>query len=67
MLCRTNLSRTKGDGIVPTEEDNQPTISEHISFAIGHLTDLVCKHSYVISNIMMMVSQEFCEKKIFKF
>lgn len=46
----------KGDGIVSAEEEVQPTISEHISFAVGHLTDLICKHSYVFSNVTMMVS-----------
>lgn len=50
-------NKSKGDGIVSTEEDVQPTIAEHIAFAIGNITDLVCKHSYVISNITMMVSQ----------
>lgn len=51
---------TKGDGIVSAEEEVQPTISEHISFAIGHLTTTICKHSYVISNIVMMVSVIQC-------
>lgn len=41
---------------VSAEEEIQPTIGEHISFAVGHLTDLICQHSYVFSNIMMMVS-----------
>lgn len=49
-------NKSKGDGIVSTEEEIQPTIGEHIAFAIGNITDLVCKHSYVISNITMMVS-----------
>lgn len=46
---------TKGDGIVSAEEEGQPSISEHIVFAIGHLIDLICKHSYVFSNVTMMV------------
>ncbi|XP_031619369.1 piezo-type mechanosensitive ion channel component isoform X2 [Contarinia nasturtii] len=37
------------------EEETQATIGEHITFAIGHLSTVICKHSYVISNIMMMV------------
>lgn len=47
---------TKGDAIVSVEEEGQPTISEHISFAVGHLSALICKHSYVFSNVTMMVS-----------
>lgn len=46
----------KGADIVSVEEEVQPTIGEHISFAAGHLASMICKHSYVISNIMMMVS-----------
>lgn len=57
-------NKSKGDGIVSTEEDVQPTIAEHIAFAIGNITDLVCKHSYVISNITMMVSHDLCDGPI---
>lgn len=46
----------EGNSANKTEEEAQATIGEHISFAIRHLTDLICNHSYVISNIMMMVS-----------
>lgn len=55
-LFRLKETNNKDDGIVSVEEEYQPTIGEHISFAIGHLTDLICKHSYVFSNITMMVS-----------
>lgn len=51
-----NKLNTKGDGSVSVEEEVQPTISEHISFAIGHLNALICQHSYIFSNITMMVS-----------
>lgn len=51
-------TNSKDDGIVSVEEETQPTIGEHISFAIGQLTTLICKHSYIISNIVMMVSKE---------
>lgn len=50
-------SNANDDGIVSAEEETQATISEHITFAIGHLASLICKHSYVISNITMMVSK----------
>lgn len=62
-------TNNKDDAIVSAEEEAQPTISEHISFAIGHLTTVICKHSYIISNIMMMVSefllQKFKKKSLF--
>ncbi|XP_031619375.1 piezo-type mechanosensitive ion channel component isoform X7 [Contarinia nasturtii] len=48
-------TNNKDDGIVSAEEETQATIGEHITFAIGHLSTVICKHSYVISNIMMMV------------
>lgn len=48
----------EGDSVNVTEEEAQASISEHISFAIRHLTELICNHSYVISNITMMVSLE---------
>lgn len=46
---------SKAEGIPSTEEEIQPTIGEHIAFAIGQLADLICKHSYILSNITMMV------------
>lgn len=48
---------TKGDAIVSAEEEGQATIGEHISFAVGHLSAMICKHSYVFSNVTMMVSR----------
>lgn len=56
VVCVLKTKNLKGDGIVSTEEEVQPTIGEHIAFAIGNISDVVCKHSYVISNITMMVS-----------
>lgn len=47
---------SKAEGLHSTEEEIQPTIGEHIAFAIGQLADLICKHSYILSNITMMVS-----------
>ncbi|XP_055299196.1 piezo-type mechanosensitive ion channel component isoform X28 [Sitodiplosis mosellana] len=56
---RPNEGTSNDPNVIPLEaigeEEAQPTISEHISFAIGHLTTVICKHSYIISNIMMMV------------
>lgn len=64
-ICDNKNKETKGDGIVSTEEEAQPTIGEHIAFAIGHLADLICKHSYIISNITMMVIMIVVELSIF--
>lgn len=48
---------TKGAEIVSAEE-TQPTFGEHISFAVGQLSTFICMHSYIISNIVMMVSMQ---------
>lgn len=58
LFCSQPEIDNKADGI-STEEEIQPTIAEHIQFATGQVADMICKHSYILSNITMMVSIEW--------